>query len=62
VTEWGEFTNVDWLHVREVVALPIIIDGRNCLDPEALRSIGFEYYGIGRSIAKLLSHKSRERP
>ncbi len=62
VTEWGEFTNVDWLHVREVVALPIIIDGRNCLDPEALRSIGFEYYGIGRPTAKLLSHKSRERP
>jgi UDPglucose 6-dehydrogenase len=27
---------------------PIIFDGRNQYDPRELRSLGFEYYGIGR--------------
>jgi len=28
---------------------PLIIDGRNLLDPEAVRAAGFEYEGIGRA-------------
>ena len=30
------------------MATPLIIDGRNLLDPEAVRSAGFAYEGIGR--------------
>lgn len=48
VTEWEEFRNVDWVKVKEVAALPIIVDGRNCLDPKVLKEAGFEYYGVGR--------------
>jgi len=48
VTEWDEFKQVDWHQVKQVVALPIVIDGRNCLDPTKLREVGFEYYGMGR--------------
>ncbi|MGQ9729226.1 MAG: UDP-glucose dehydrogenase family protein [Candidatus Fervidibacter sp.] len=48
VTEWDEFKNADWRQIKEVVALPIVVDGRNCLDPEALKAVGFEYYGMGR--------------
>jgi hypothetical protein len=28
---------------------PLIVDGRNLLDPAATRAAGFEYEGIGRS-------------
>ena len=36
---------------RERMARPLLIDGRNFLDPEALRAAGFEYEGIGRASA-----------
>lgn len=48
LTEWDEFRRVNWAKVKEVVALPIVVDGRNCLDPKVLREKGFEYYGMGR--------------
>lgn len=48
VTEWDEFKNIDWMQIRQVVALPIIVDGRNCLSPEVVKEAGFEYYGLGR--------------
>ncbi len=48
VTEWDEFKNADWTRIRQVVTLPIVIDGRNCLDPRVVRGAGFEYYGMGR--------------
>ena len=48
VTEWDEFKQMDWNWLRQVVALPIVIDGRNCLDPARLQEAGFEYYGMGR--------------
>jgi hypothetical protein len=28
---------------------PLIVDGRNLLDPEATRAAGFDYEGIGRA-------------
>jgi hypothetical protein len=31
------------------MARPLIVDGRNLLDPEQARSAGFAYEGIGRS-------------
>jgi hypothetical protein len=30
------------------MARPLIVDGRNFLDPDALRAAGFEYEGIGK--------------
>jgi UDPglucose 6-dehydrogenase len=39
---------MDWEQVKQVVALPIVVDGRNCLDPTKLQEAGFEYYGMGR--------------
>ena len=32
------------------MARPLLVDGRNFLDPEALRAAGFEYEGIGRAV------------
>ena len=36
VTEWREFAELDWAAAAERMARPLIVDGRNFLDPEAL--------------------------
>jgi UDPglucose 6-dehydrogenase len=50
VTEWPEFAELDWKEAASRMARPLLIDGRNFLDPEALTSAGFEYEGIGRVV------------
>jgi UDPglucose 6-dehydrogenase len=52
VTEWPEFAELDWRTLRERMATPVLIDGRNFLDPAALRDAGFTYEGIGRANAR----------
>jgi len=49
VTEWPEFAELDWVAAVGRMARPLIVDGRNFLDPETLRAAGFEYEGIGRA-------------
>jgi UDPglucose 6-dehydrogenase len=49
VTEWPEFAELDWGEVASRMARPLLVDGRNFLDPKALVSAGFEYEGIGRA-------------
>jgi UDPglucose 6-dehydrogenase len=48
VTEWPEFAELDWSEVAERMAGRLVIDGRNFVDPEAVRAAGFIYEGIGR--------------
>jgi UDPglucose 6-dehydrogenase len=50
VTEWPEFAELDWATAAERMASPLVIDGRNFLDPKALRAAGFRYEGIGRAV------------
>jgi UDPglucose 6-dehydrogenase len=49
VTEWPQFAEADWASLRERMAIPLLIDGRNFLDPEKVREAGFTYEGIGRA-------------
>jgi UDPglucose 6-dehydrogenase len=49
VTEWDEFKTMDLRAVAEAMAGDVVIDGRNALDPEAVRAAGLTYEGIGRS-------------
>jgi UDPglucose 6-dehydrogenase len=51
VTEWPEFAELDWARAAETMARPLLVDGRNFLDAEAIREAGFEYEGIGRAPA-----------
>ncbi len=51
VTEWGEFAELDWADAAARMARPLLVDGRNYLDPRKLVEAGFEYEGIGRSVA-----------
>jgi UDPglucose 6-dehydrogenase len=48
VTEWPEFARLDWSDVASRMAGPLVIDGRNFLDREAVRGAGLTYEGIGR--------------
>ncbi len=47
-TEWNEFKQLDFKKVYELLRTPVLVDGRNLWDSEALREIGFTYFGIGQ--------------
>ena len=47
LTEWAEFRDLDPASLSQV-RRRIVIDGRNCLDPQAWREAGWEYTGLGR--------------
>ena len=49
VTEWPEFAELDWEDLAARMSNPLIVDGRNFLDPERIRAAGFTYEGIGRA-------------
>jgi UDPglucose 6-dehydrogenase len=48
VTEWPEFLELDWSEVAARMKGKVVVDGRNALDPEAIRAAGLTYEGIGR--------------
>ena len=48
VTEWPEFGDADWSALAAEMANPLLVDGRNFLDPAAMAAAGFTYEGIGR--------------
>ncbi|WPM31863.1 UDP-glucose/GDP-mannose dehydrogenase family protein [Hydrogenobacter sp. T-2] len=48
LTEWEEFKKADLKRVKSLMALPIIVDGRNVYEPSEVRALGFEYYPVGR--------------
>jgi UDPglucose 6-dehydrogenase len=47
-TEWKQFRELDPVAAASRVARPVIIDGRNCLDPARWRDAGWTYHGLGR--------------
>jgi UDPglucose 6-dehydrogenase len=49
VTEWSQLAELDWKQAAARMRNPLLIDGRNMLDPAAMREAGFTYEGIGRS-------------
>lgn len=49
VTEWDEFKTLDWKRIFSSMKKPaFLFDGRNILDHDALRKIGFKVYAIGK--------------
>ncbi len=48
ITEWPMFGSLDLLQLRAVMREPLLLDGRNFLDPEKARAAGFVYVGVGR--------------
>lgn len=48
-TGWPEFRALDWSKIKRLLKRPIIVDSKNLLDSQRLRSMGFQYVGIGRA-------------
>jgi UDPglucose 6-dehydrogenase len=48
LTDWEEFRTLDLDRLRDLMRRPVLIDGRNMLDPDIARSLGFHYAGMGR--------------
>jgi UDPglucose 6-dehydrogenase len=49
LTEWPEFSEIDPQDVKLQLHQPAVVDGRNILDPDAWKSAGFVYKGVGRA-------------
>jgi len=47
-TDWPEFRELSLPDLKERMATPVIVDGRNLFDPQAVRKAGFEYHPFGR--------------
>ena len=53
VTEWDELRALASPETHAAMRIPLIIDGRNLLDPAEVRAAGFAYEGIGRPSSPL---------
>ena len=47
LTEWNEFKSLPWAAIKKSMLSPLLFDGRNLLDPQEMRALGFTYTGIG---------------
>jgi UDPglucose 6-dehydrogenase len=48
LTEWDEFKALDFSRIKTLLKRPLIVDGRNIYEPEAMKKSGFTYISIGR--------------
>src|SRR4051812_36751458 len=54
VTGWDELRDLARAEIRDAMRTPLIVDGRNVVDPEAAQAVGFTYEGIGRAATSAL--------
>jgi UDPglucose 6-dehydrogenase len=47
-TEWDEFRDLDLVRLRDAMAQPVVLDGRNVYDPKTMADLGFIYKSVGR--------------
>jgi UDPglucose 6-dehydrogenase len=48
VTEWKVFRSPNFDAMKSLLKSPLVFDGRNLYEPQAMRDLGFEYFPIGR--------------
>ena len=46
-TEWEEFKDLNWKKIKSLMLYPFILDGRNMLEKQKMKDLGFEYVGMG---------------
>lgn len=46
-TEWPIYRELDWAAAKEVMANPVVVDGRRLLDPVLMAAHGFDYWAVG---------------
>ncbi|HET8790228.1 MAG TPA: UDP binding domain-containing protein, partial [Modicisalibacter sp.] len=47
-TEWKSYRTVDFAWLKRALATPVIVDGRNLFEPEAVKQAGLLYFAVGR--------------
>ena len=62
VTEWPELRTLAWDELRVSMRTPLVIDGRNHLDGDAMRSHGFVYEAMGRAVSPFASLPETAEP
>jgi UDPglucose 6-dehydrogenase len=62
VTEWPELRELPWSELGRSMRTPIVVDGRNHLDPDAMRAAGLAYEGIGRATSSFASLPQTDEP
>jgi UDPglucose 6-dehydrogenase len=55
VTEWREFSELDWTEVASAMRGTLVVDGRNALDAKAIVDAGLSYEGVGRGTVASLA-------
>ena len=48
LTEWKQFRELDLAEIKKRMKTPVIIDGRNVYEPDAVKKLGFTYVSVGR--------------
>ena len=48
ITEWAEYAELDLKRIAGLMRNPLLLDGRNLLDPGKARRAGLSYVGVGR--------------
>lgn len=48
MTEWNEYRGLNTRKIKDLMAGKAFIDLRNVYEPEKMRELGFDYYGVGR--------------
>ena len=48
LTAWKQYWSPDYLQLLQKMTHPLILDGRNILDPDFVKAQGFAYQGVGR--------------
>jgi UDPglucose 6-dehydrogenase len=62
VTEWPELRELPWAELRGTMRTPLVIDGRNHLDADAMRAAGYAYEGVGRATSPFASLPETSEP
>ena len=52
MTEWNVFRTPDFDKMKAALKSPLIFDGRNLYALNQMKTLGFNYYSIGRSVIK----------
>ena len=50
VTEWNEFRHLDMERIKTEMRCDVLLDGRNIWEPDAMKALGFRYFGVGRGM------------
>jgi len=48
ITDWNEFKHLDMVRLKTLMKQPVMVDGRNIYEPQAMKAAGFTYRGMGR--------------